>query len=207
MKFFSEAALFKAIKTLGGQPVNGVFEKMHSAYAADSRHYQNAMHIEDCLCKLDRFQAYAANPALIALALFYHDIVYDSRRADNEERSAVWAQEDLSAAALDTAAIQNIHDMIRATQTHQGADADTQLLLDIDLSILGAEAEAFAAYDQAIQAEYAWVNAADYAAGRKKVLAHFLQRERIYLTPVIAAAYEQQARHNLSQALARLNAS
>ena len=204
MALFSSSHFSDLICTLNGQHSEGLFEKIRSAYAEDSRFYHNACHVEDCLSKLETFKVHAENPALIASALFYHDVVYDSRRADNEELSAVWAGEDLTAAGVDPVHIKNIQDMIRATKAHQAEDTDTRLLLDIDLSILGAPADIFAAYDDAIQKEYAWVPANDYAAGRRKVLESFLRRNRIYFTDACLELYENQARMNLSRALDEL---
>ena len=75
----------------------------------------------------------------------------------------------------DDAVIQRVAGMIRATAGHDAADdADTALMLDIDLSILGGSAEVFDQYDQAIRGEYAWVDEAAYRVGRAKVLQQFL---------------------------------
>jgi predicted metal-dependent HD superfamily phosphohydrolase len=43
-----------------------------------------------------------------------------------------------------------------------------------------------------------------YKPGRKKVLAHFLQMERIYKTGIFFTMFEKQARQNLQDELAEL---
>jgi predicted metal-dependent HD superfamily phosphohydrolase len=98
--------------------------------------------------------------------------------------------------------------MILATAHSAEPDsADEALLLDIDLSVLGADPDVFDAYDSAIRKEYEWVPEPDYRKARARVLESFLQRERIYRTWPYRERYESAARKNLSRALARLAAS
>jgi hypothetical protein len=78
------------------------------------------------------------------------------------------------------------------------------LLLDIDLSILGADEDAFDRYDRAIREEYSWVPEAEYRNARIKVLKSFADRASIYHTLIGRKRYESQARANLERALARL---
>jgi predicted metal-dependent HD superfamily phosphohydrolase len=85
----------------------------------------------------------------------------------------------------------------------QPEDADARLLVDIDLSILGAPAERYAEYERRIRAEYAHVPPALFETRRREILASFLAREPLYLTPSIRARLEAQARINLRQAIAR----
>jgi predicted metal-dependent HD superfamily phosphohydrolase len=76
-------------------------------------------------------------------------------------------------------------------------DSDEQLLVDIDLSILGANRERFAEYDRQVRAEYSWVPGFIYNMKRKGVLKAFLARPSIYNTSYFRERYEQQARINL----------
>jgi predicted metal-dependent HD superfamily phosphohydrolase len=78
-------------------------------------------------------------------------------------------------------------------------DADAQLLVDIDLSILGAERERFDEYERQIRAEYAFVPALIFNAKRRQILRSFLDRPRIYSTPAFSVL-EATARANLARA-------
>ena len=80
--------------------------------------------------------------------------------------------------------------------------SDQQLLVDIDLAILGADAARFAEYERQIRAEYAFVPEATSQARRRAVLAAFLDRERIYSTPRLHDELEPRARANLAMAIA-----
>ena len=96
--------------------------------------------------------------------------------------------------------------MVRATQHHAAAvsDADTLLFLDLDLSVLAQEAAVYDAYSAAVRAEYAWVDAERYRAGRANVLRSFMTRDAIYRTPALHAAWESAARANLARELQAL---
>lgn len=137
----------------------------------------------------------------VALALWFHDVVYDPRASDNEQRSARFAMDRLLAAGLGEASCNRIAAMILATASHEAESTDAQLVVDCDLAILGADPARFATYDAAVRREYAWVPEAEYLSARAKVLRRFLDRSRIYHTAHFYDLYEATARANI---LARL---
>ena len=127
--------------------------------------------------------------------------------------SAAWAARSLLRAGADSDAAQRVHDLVMATQhgftketapAALGSSPDAQLLVDIDLSILGSSAERFERYDQDVRREYAWVPGFRYQEARAQVLQSFLDRPRLYLGEYAVALLEAQARINLAAALSRL---
>lgn len=76
-----------------------------------------------------------------------------------------------------------------------------QLLVDIDLAILGTAPARFSEYDRQVREEYSWVPGLLYRIKRKAVLKHFLSRERLYNTDHFQERYEDQARINLKTAI------
>jgi predicted metal-dependent HD superfamily phosphohydrolase len=141
----------------------------------------------------------------VALAAFLHDVVYDSRASDNEERSAEYARELLTGFGAERDVREETARLILLTKTHEAsADDDGCRLLDADLSILGAEPEVYDAYARAIRQEYAWVPEEEYRAGRRRVLERFLARPHIYFTPAFRAR-EDQARSNIAHEIASLH--
>ena len=151
------------------------------------RHYHTARHIDACLAQVQRYRSFAANPAEIEVALWFHDAIYDTRRSDNEQRSAEWASDFLSSTGAETAHVSRIHALIMATRhTAAADDPDQQLLVDIDLGILGQPRGVFDDYDAAIRREYHWVPWPQYAESRVAVLAEFLNRPFIYATAATA---------------------
>ena len=184
--------------------------EMVRAYTAPDRHYHDLRHVETLLrLAQDRGDALADRDAVEA-AIWFHDAIYDTRRHDNEEKSAELAIARLSGGVAQER-IGRIAAMIRATAGHRlpdfadtGAARDCALFLDFDVAILGSPPAAFAAYEQAVRREYGWVAEPLWIAGRRGVLASFLARPAIYATDEFRATHEAAARRNLAQALAAL---
>lgn len=179
--------------------------ELGSAYSQPHRRYHTLAHIEKCLDELAGVWNYAIHLEEVRWAMLFHDAVYDPRRDDNEARSADWACSVMDELERPGDQKARVRAMILAT-AHSGEPRtpDEALLLDIDLSILGADEAAFDEYDLDIRAEYAWVPEHDYRRERAKVLESFLRRERVYHTAPYRARYESAARKNIERALARL---
>jgi len=179
-----------------------------SAYTAPGRHYHDLRHIEALLGLAAACADAIADRDAIEAAIWFHDAIYDTRRHDNEERSA-----DLAAARLAGATtIDRIVAMIRATAGHRAPDfadmraaQDCALFLDMDLTILGAPAADFDAYEEDVRREYAWVPEPQWRTGRRAVLAGFLARPAIYATAHFRASHEAAARRNLGRAMTRID--
>jgi predicted metal-dependent HD superfamily phosphohydrolase len=198
------AELWRAFGAQG--PWAGTFEQLRDAYGEPHRAYHTAAHLGACLRKLDEpdVRALAGNLANVEAALWFHDAVYDTHAHDNEEASARLAEMCLGKASVDPARVAKIAAYVRATKSHETADPDGHLVLDIDLSILGEAPGVFAGFEAEIQREYAWVPAAAYAVGRGAVLRGFLARPQIYATPLFRDRYEANARRNIAASLEQL---
>src|SRR6266404_260732 len=177
-------------------------DELIAAYTAPGRHYHNLAHIEDCLAALTHVDNLSSREReILSEAIWWHDVVYDATRSDNEELSARLAEqhvrEDLR---------QEVGRLIRLTKTHdvQPDDRLGAILISIDLSILGAEPARYDAYAAAIRQEFIHVPEADYRAGRTKVLGQFAARPVIFPDAAFAARYDRQARENLARELASL---
>lgn len=191
---------------LGGNAPLDSFSQLQAAYRHPSRHYHGEQHILACLAHLDRHRRLAAHPDQIELALWLHDLVYDSRRQDNEAASAELARCWLTQAGL-AALAPRIEALILAT-CHQATagDPDEALLVDIDLAILASPAPVYARYEADVRAEYAWVAEPLFRAGRARLLHQLLAMPRLYQRDELASDWEKPARKNLAAALARLQA-
>jgi len=186
-------------------PDEALFKQLVARWSEKHRRYHTLQHLRECFEQFDAVRGRAEAPAEIMLALWFHDAFYDPQREDNEQRSAEWARDCIVAAGLPAAKAQRMHDLVMATR-HEAVpdDADTRLLVDVDLSILGADAGRFDESDLQIREEYAHVPEREYKVGRIKVLRSFLDRPRLYSTDDFHAVLEQRARNNLERALARL---
>lgn len=181
-----------------------ICDDLLARYSEPQRKYHNLAHLQHCLAELDEVRQLASAPDVIELALWFHDAIYDTRRKDSEEQSAAMAREAIEIAKLPGELAQRVADLILATR-HDAipTDADAQLLVDIDLAILGQPEPGFDAYEADVRQEYDWVPTPVFNAARGQVLRSFLDRPTIYTTPHFRAKYEAQARSNLMRSLAR----
>ena len=183
---------------------DGVAARDHvlQRYAEPWRHYHALQHLGECLGAFDATLHLAARPAEVEAALWFHDAVYALQQADNEEQSAQLAQRVLGDAGVASEATSRVMDLILVTRHTAIPQApDEQLLVDIDLSILGAPAARFAEYERQIRAEYSFVPQALFAEKRRAILQSFLARPRLYSTAHFFTALEARARANLSGAV------
>jgi len=179
--------------------------ELQRRYSEPQRHYHTLQHLGECLAWFEREQALAEHPGEVALALWFHDAVYDVHAHDNEARSAEWARSAMLAAGAQAEAAERVHALVMATRhdaVPEGRDAE--LLVDIDLSILGAEQERFDEYERQVHAEYAFVPKAVRLPRRRAILQRFLARKAIYTTPGMHALLEARARANLARSIAAM---
>ncbi len=189
---------------LGASAPEGSFATLAAHYAEPQRHYHNGAHINACLQQLERFQHLAHDLPVVEFALWTHDAIYHTQRQDNEAASADLAEAWLREAGLPEH-IDSVRRHILATAHVEPAAADDAgLVVDIDLSVLALPADAYHAYTEAIRAEFAWVPAALFKAGRAKVLNTLLAMPYLYSHEDIRALWEAKARANLQAELARL---
>ncbi len=184
--------------------VAALAERVLAGWTEPHRRYHTLEHLGECLAWLDDPAVRRAieRPAEVELALWLHDLVYDTRRSDNEHASAEEGRAMLSAVGgIDAAAIDRIAVLIESTRDHLARGEDGAVMLDIDLSILGADAARFARYETQIREEYAWVDPEAYRAGRRAVLARFASRPRLFLSGVLHERLEARARENLARSL------
>jgi predicted metal-dependent HD superfamily phosphohydrolase len=180
--------------------------RLAAMYRAPQHHYHALGHVEVLQRWLAHWQRLAREPRLIAAAIWFHDAIYDTRRDDNESRSAELARKELTAIGWAPEAVERVGALVLATQHHQADanDTDAWLFLDLDLSVLGQSPAHYAAYSAGVRAEYAWVDEARFRTGRAAVLRSFLDRDAIYRTPELHAAWEAAARANLAAELSSL---
>jgi predicted metal-dependent HD superfamily phosphohydrolase len=182
-----------------------VYTALDAAYREPARVYHTTGHLADCLARLDEFREPEVERDPVEAAIWFHDAVYNPRSSDNERRSAEWAARALGDAGVTANLVQRISALVLLTRHLAPAtDSAGRLLCDIDLSILGREADEFDRFERAIRAEYAWVPEPQYRAGRARVLRGFLERQPLYQTVPFRVRYEEAARRNLARALAHL---
>lgn len=98
-----------------------VFNKLIVAYSEKHRAYHTIQHLYECLVLLESVRSYLKDVNAVALALWFHDVVYDPQAKDNELKSAELFEQYL-AQDLPIDIIQKIKRWIIATQKHEVTD-------------------------------------------------------------------------------------
>lgn len=178
--------------------IHELWLEIENAHKASWRAYHNLSHVEYMMNHAVKYNTKLLDPDIVRFSIFYHDIVYNINRQDNEEKSSNIAQERMKEIGVPANKIIKCQDQILATKSHKiKEDNDTNFLLDFDLAILGDYPENYKDYKKRIRKEYSIYPDFLYNKGRRKVLQHFLDMERIYKTEEFHACYELPARKNL----------
>ncbi len=182
------------------------FDQLCVHYNEKHRAYHNLHHIQELFQLLSPFDEEMEQSLLVYLAVFYHDIIYNAKRKDNELKSAELAVEVMQKIGLKKQDQQYVYDLILATKNHQAPFDDEGLfyLLDADIAILGSASTKYKQYSQAIRQEYKHVPSILYRFGRKKVLKHLANKTPFFYTTTFRDQFEDQAKKNLAWELSTL---
>jgi len=188
---------------LSDKPLSiSLWNEIKKKYTGRKRHYHNLTHLEALINQLTECRSIINDWETILFSVFYHDIIYNVLKKDNEEKSAELAVKRLSQIRFPLKRIEQCEQQILATKAHTRRDnSDTNLFTDADLSILGQPESTYREYCLQIRKEYSIYPDLIYKPGRKKVVEHFLQMPRIFKTDFFFDKYEQQTRQNLQEEL------
>ena len=118
--------------------VNECWEEIVLHYSSKNRHYHNLNHLEYMMKLAHDYRAEIVDFDVILFSIFYHDIIYNSKRSDNELKSAQLADDRLAKLGVSNDQIRKCHRQILATKEHNNeTESDTNFLVDFDLAILG----------------------------------------------------------------------
>ena len=177
------------------------------AYGGPERHYHNLDHLVHGLSEV---RVWAANTEAskqdtdtVKKAFWFHDALYDNAPGlcSNEEASArLWL-----GSGLDQLAMDDVAELIRSTDHFQGGATGHKLkdvILSVDLAILGQDDDVYQAYTRAIRQEYshvpeAWFKQQRYLALRQ--LRGKAQAGDLFGTPYFAEQYNDKAIDNLTR--------
>jgi predicted metal-dependent HD superfamily phosphohydrolase len=193
-------AIYSKSPSLGHARLDIISQHLFKLYTIPHRDYHNLDHIAHCFTEVDCYQLLDTN---IELALFYHDCIYVASERNNEKNSADWAEYDLKILGIHQDDIEEIKRLILVTKhdIYPNERIDDQIIVDIDMSILGQSPGVYTKYRIAVREEYGHVTDYWYATGRTKFLKGLLDRPRIYQTDFFRDRYEVTARDNISNEL------
>ncbi len=179
------------------------WEEIKKSYSSKYRHYHNLLHIENMLLELENVKSQIKNLDTILFAIYYHDLVYKTTKTDNEYQSAQVFEKRISKTSFHN--LRECKAQIESTKHHKhSADDDTNILLDLDLSILGKSPKEYQKYSENIRKEYRIYPDFLYRRGRTKVIKSMLESDSIFKINYFINKYENQARANLRSELQQL---
>lgn len=185
------------------------FDRLIRQHNQVGRHYHTSVHLKEMLEYLNILEEGAAvsdqqHKAILRLAVFFHDAVYDPQSNTNEKDSSHLFEQftrEVGRTILGVSAVSTVITCILATQRHEVIPGEVimlqELFLDIDMAVLGKKMHAYRSYAALIRNEYHFVPQAVYCKKRAEILESFLNRKKIYLTTVMHCALEKNARQNL----------
>ncbi len=181
--------------------------EIENQYGQKNRAYHNLKHLESMFFELEKFVIEIDDMEAICFSIWYHDLVYNPLKKDNELRSAEKARIWLNKLGVDTQLIEKCFQQIVLTQHHnpeEDAPMDDKYLMDFDLEILSRKEEDYLMYCQQIRKEYWMYPDFIYKKGRAKAMQKFLERPYIYQTSFYRIEKEKRARENISREIAAL---
>jgi predicted metal-dependent HD superfamily phosphohydrolase len=176
-----------------------------AAWSEPHRRYHDLAHLAGVLGLVGELAGTAADPDAVRLAAWYHDVVYDPHRPDNEQVSAERARAGLRGLVPEER-VEEVVRLVLLTAGHDPApdDANGVVLCDADLAVLAGPPESYAAYASAVREEYGHLSDEEFTAGRIAVLEHLLALPALYRLPAVAAPWTPRARANLTAELTLL---
>ena len=178
----------------------GIYRQLVDAYREPQRHYHTLGHIEQCLDMFDACRQLAQDADSLELAVWFHDVIFEPDRPDNERRSADFYLQ-LSHGVHDDERRGLVERLIMAT-LHDGStldDPDAVYMVDIDLSSFGLSWENFFEDSRNLRRESPQLGDAEYYRRKKNFQTCLLDKERFYLSDFFADRLERQARANLER--------
>ncbi|XP_052777293.1 uncharacterized protein LOC128214712 isoform X1 [Mya arenaria] len=189
---------------------------IQSRYGEHQRFYHTLNHIEEMLQYFDEVKEILQRPELVVMAIFFHDVVYEPTRPDNEELSAKLFAEFCSEIMKENTDKDRVCDWILKTKGHvtdvtmvtgQYGCLDEHYLLDMDLAILATSPSRYNGYAEEIRKEYCHFSEQEFSIRRSKVLKTFLERTNIFNTEHFRSKLETKARQNLADEIKTLDAA
>jgi predicted metal-dependent HD superfamily phosphohydrolase len=177
-----------------------LWKEIEKSYSSKKRYYHTLQHLDNLLIQLNELKDSIQDWEVTLFTLFYHDVVYNSLKSDNEEKSAELAEKRMSQLLISGDKIELCKQQILATKSHQKSlNSDTNYFTDADLSVLGQPWESYSVYYKNVRREYSIYPDFIYNPGRKKVLNHFLAMDNIFKTTFFQDKFEIQAKLNLEK--------
>lgn len=172
------------------------YDGLVTAYDHNSRSYHTMVHVKDMLNTLD--YEFGPDP-LVELAIWFHDAFQpcDGESGRCELDSATWAARFMDENGASHSDITTVFGLIMATKYPGEPQTFRQeMIMDIDLAILGSDRAKYARYVKQIRDEYSDVPDDLFEDSRRAFLKQML-KQQVYHTCLFKMQYESKAHANM----------
>ena len=195
----------KLMQSMGMPSSLSCYKRLIKAYSETHRYYHTVAHIEAMLIHFDKVRNLADSPDEVEIAIWFHDAIYNPLSSSNEIDSAQWAKDFLISSGGEATVAERVYELIMATK-HDGkiVENDHKLIVDIDLTILGANESVYDEFEVNVRKEYKLIPSVIFRKKRIAILMSFLEEEAIYKLDYFKENFEVLARENLNRAISHL---
>jgi predicted metal-dependent HD superfamily phosphohydrolase len=205
---------------LEGRHKTGAWDALDAGYTESHRAYHTWDHVAGLLEKLSEFSDLSTRSDIIAVSVFWHDVVYRTQNQDGSPRPDYENVRDSGElfrqyTLLNKSDADAVHDLIMATANHLQARAekhyyagfadDLDLFLDLDLSSLASPWEEFVEDLARIRTEFLWAPEVVFCSIQLKILKNFAEEDvRLYRRAETSEKWRDAARANLKRCITDL---
>jgi predicted metal-dependent HD superfamily phosphohydrolase len=164
-------------------------EEVIKRYSENHRFWHTLEHLEDVMLKiyylLGNTITWNEYKILLVVAIF-HDIVYDPKRKDNEEksveymRSCIYGLSSMNVLRVSFPTIKEISDIILATKHHKSKERLSVIFNSIDTSVIDEPFQVLIEWEDGIYNEFKWVGKEEYKKGRLDFLENYALKNHPY---------------------------
>lgn len=181
-----------------------VYTDLKNRYSEGHRRYHTPVHIAHCLKLFDLARDKMDEPDAVEMSIWFHDVIYDARAQDNEEKSANYFIE-VCADDVEQGFKSKVCDLIIVTMhTHLPDSNDEKYMVDIDLSSFGLPWARFLKDSKAVREEYRHLSDREFYPAQKKFLQSLVSRKHFCFTKFFRDRHEKTARENIERYLENL---
>jgi len=177
-----------------------VYQQLINAYNEPHRVYHNLGHIKSCLTIFDQVSELLVNPDAVELAIWFHDVIYTIGDGENERLSADLFM-TLTDGLFNNEFRDSVYQHIIATchDCSEVTNADTKLMVDIDLSSFGLPWADFLIDSKKVRAEMTHLSDIDYNQKQRSFQLSLLGQPCFFNSDYFLEYYEAQAHENLAK--------
>jgi len=203
-----------------GKHKTGAWDALDASYTESHRAYHTWEHVGSLLEKLSEFSGLSTRSDIIAVSVFWHDVVYRTQNQDGSPRPDYENVRDSCElfrqyTLLNKSDSDAVHDLIMATANHLQARAekhyyagfadDLDLFLDLDLSSLASPWEEFVEALARIRSEFSWAPEIVFCTIQLQILKNFAKDDvRLYRRAETSEKWRDAARANLKRCVTEL---